>query len=105
MWAHTFSIDLNPYFENVHQINETIVNLKHEVSTAIDNRRNSIRDPNDNNPHLLQLTNNTSADSRVNVISKLRELKEMWKPRSRLRQNPLLYSFCIPYCGASDGEH
>ena len=76
MWALTFSIDLNPYFENVHQINETIVNLKHEVSTAIDNRRNSIRDPNDNNPHLLQLTNNTSADSRVNVISKLRELKQ-----------------------------
>ena len=71
MWALTFSIDLNPYYENVNHINETIGNLKREVSTAIDNRRNSIRDPNDNNP----LTNNTSANSRLNVISKLRDLK------------------------------
>ena len=71
MWALTFSIDLNPYHENVNHINETIGNLKREVSTAIDNRRNSIRDPNDNNP----LTNNTSANSRLNVISKLRDLK------------------------------
>ena len=71
MWALTFSIDLNPYYENVNHINETIGNLKREVSTAVDNRRNSIRDPNDNNP----LTNNTSANSRLNVISKLRDLK------------------------------
>ena len=71
MWALTFSIDLNPYYENVNHINETIGNLKREVSTAIDNRRNSIRDPNDNNP----LTNNTSTNSRLNVISKLRDLK------------------------------
>ena len=45
MWALTFSIDLNPYYGNILHINNTIDTLKSEVTTAIDYRRNSIREP------------------------------------------------------------
>ena len=75
MWALTFSIDLNPYYDNILHINNTIDTLKSEVTTAIDDRRNSIREPEHNNVRIPSLTNNTDMNSRGTFVSSLNNLK------------------------------
>ena len=75
MWALTFSIDLNPYYDNILHINNTIDTLKSEVTTAIDDRRNSIRELEHNNVRIPSLTNNTDTNSRGTFVSSLNNLK------------------------------
>ena len=75
MWALTFSIDLNPYYDNILHINNTIDTLKSDVTTAIDDRRNSIREPEHNNVRIPSLTNNTDMNSRGTFVSSLNNLK------------------------------
>ena len=75
MWALTFSIDLNPSCENILHINNTIDTLKSGVTTALDNRRNSIREPEHNIVRIPSLTNNTDMNSRGTFVSGLNNLK------------------------------
>ena len=75
MWALTFSIDLNPSCENILHINNTIDTLKSGVTTALDDRRNSIREPEHNNVRIPSLTNNTDMNSRGTFVSGLKNLK------------------------------
>ena len=75
MWALTFSIDLNPYYDNILHINNTIDTLKSDVTTAIDDRRNSIREPEHNNVRISSLTINTDMNSRGTFVSSLNNLK------------------------------